>query len=151
MMNELTILLNQPGHKELKDYLMGLPGILDVHIQNEEYLEIYIKFDSNLITPKILKTEVRLFLDTFFQPSMVAFDKHSKSPTLKYDIVISHLCCEYCFYGMIEDLFDRNGIEKVFSDWCLDAEKENVILHVFYNPEDVTDEDLKILEVQFNS
>ena len=52
-MSELTIIIDNWGHKELKEYLMSLNGILDVIIKNEEQLEIHIKYNPNLITPSL--------------------------------------------------------------------------------------------------
>ncbi len=54
-MSELTIIIDNWGHKELKEYLISLKGILDVEIKNDEHLDIYLKYDSSLITPKIIK------------------------------------------------------------------------------------------------
>ena len=34
-MSELTIVIDNWGHKELKKYLMSLKGILDVEIKND--------------------------------------------------------------------------------------------------------------------
>ena len=56
-MAELTIVIDNLGHKELKEYLMSLNGILEVKIKNDEQLDIYLKYNSNLITPKIIKME----------------------------------------------------------------------------------------------
>ena len=55
-MAELTIILDNWGHKELKEYLMSLNGILDVKLKNEESLEIYIKYNTNLTNLKNNKT-----------------------------------------------------------------------------------------------
>lgn len=54
-MDELTIVIDHWSHKELEEYLMSLNGILDVKIKNDEKLEIYLKYDSTLITSKIIK------------------------------------------------------------------------------------------------
>lgn len=62
-MAELTMDIDHLGHKELKEYLLSLDGILDVKIKNFECLEIYLKYNSDLITPRMIKTEILLFLD----------------------------------------------------------------------------------------
>ena len=49
-MSEITIIIDNWGHEELKEYLMSLKGILDVEIKNDEQLDIYLKYDSSLIT-----------------------------------------------------------------------------------------------------
>ena len=62
-MSKLTIIIDNWGHKELRDYLISLNGIIDVIIKNEEQLEIHIKYNSNLITEKIIQAEILLFLE----------------------------------------------------------------------------------------
>ena len=36
-MSEITIIIDNWGHEELKEYLMSLKGILDVEIKNVEH------------------------------------------------------------------------------------------------------------------
>ena len=48
-MEELTIVIDDFGHKELKDYLLSLNGIEDVNINDEKELYIYVKYNSSLI------------------------------------------------------------------------------------------------------
>jgi len=115
-MSELTIIIDNWGHKELKEFLMSLNGILDVIIKNEEQLEIHIKYNPNLITSKIIRIEILLFLDILKIPSILAFDKHSTIETSEYKIIRNGICCEYCFKGAIDDLFEIDGIEKVESN-----------------------------------
>lgn len=83
-MSELNIIIDNFGHKELKEYLMSLNGIFDVKITNDEYLDIYLKYDSSLITLNIIKIEIFNFLDIMKNPSMIAFNKYSKCKTLNY-------------------------------------------------------------------
>ena len=130
-MSKLTIIIDHWGHKELKDYLSSLKGILEVIIHHENQLEIYIKYDSNLITPKIIKIEILLFLNILKVPSILSFDKHSSTKTLEYKIIKKDVCCEYCFKGAIDDLFEIDGIEKVdsnFSEENCYKNQENIII-----------------------
>ena len=112
-MSEITIIIDNWGHEELKEYLMSLKGILDVEIKNDEQLDIYLKYDSSLITPKIIKMEITLFLNITKIPSILSFDKYPKFKTSNYTIIRDDLCCEYCYKGAIEDLFEIEGIETV--------------------------------------
>lgn len=41
-MSELTIVIDNWKHNELKECLMSLKGILDVEIKNDEQLDIYL-------------------------------------------------------------------------------------------------------------
>lgn len=67
--------------------------------------EIYVEYYSSVISLKLLKMEILLYLDIGKVPSIIAFDKHDVSNLNKYTIVIKDLCCEYCLKGMIENLF----------------------------------------------
>ena len=60
---ELTIVMGSWEHKELKDYLMSLTGVSEVIVENEQELKIYMKYNLELITPKIIKMEIGLFLN----------------------------------------------------------------------------------------
>ena len=112
-MSELTIVIDNWGHKELKEYLMSLKGILDVEIKNDEQLDIYLKYDSSLITSKIIKMEITLFLNITKISSLLSFNKYPKFETSNYTITRDNLCCEYCYKSAIDDLFKIEGIEMV--------------------------------------
>ena len=146
-MKELTIVLDSFGHKELKDYLNSLNGILEVVIKNEKNLEIYVKYNPKLITSKILKDEIYLFLDILKVPSMIAFDKHAGQESRKYLLDNEKIhCCEYCLKGTIEDLFETNGIEKVECNYFTEdnpCKFNESIIEVSYNSDIIDEEDIK--------
>ncbi len=154
-MNELTMVIDSFGHQELEEYLKSLKGISHVIIKNEEYIEIYLKYNSNLITPKIIKMEILLFLDILKIPSMLAFDKHPKIETNNYIIIRDDFCCEYCFKSSIEDLFEIEGIEKVesnFNGYSLTKADENgkIIINIKYNPNLINAEAIKQIDLNLD-
>ena len=147
-MSELNIIIDNFGHKELKEYLMSLNGIFDVKITNDEYLDIYLKYDSSLITLNIIKMEIFNFLDIMKNPSMIAFNKYSKCKKLNYIIIRDKICCEYCFKGAIDDLFNIEGIEEVNSNYL--EKKENIIIDIKYNPNIISEEEIRKKELKLN-
>lgn len=156
-MRELTIIIDNYDHKDLKEYLMSLNGILEVIIKNKEQLEIYIKYNSNLITPKIIKLEILLFLNILKTPSILAFDKHPTIETDEYKIIRNDICCEYCFKSAIEDLFEIDGIEKVESNFNEENfyqnnydKRENIIISIKYNPNLINTDNLIQIELKLN-
>lgn len=155
-MSELTIVIDNWGHEELKEYLMSLKGILDVEIKNDEELEIYLKYDSSLITSKIIKMEIKLFLNIVKIPSLLFFDKYPKFETYNYSITRDNLCCEYCYKGAIEDLFEIEGIEIVEGNFNEDylfqkyEEREKIIINIKYNPNLINTEEMKQIELKLN-
>ncbi len=155
-MSELTLIIDNWGHDELKQYLMSLNGILDVEIKNDEQLYIYLKYDSSLTSPKIIKMEILYFLDVRKFPCLYSFDKHPKSNTSDYTIIRDDLCCEYCYMGAIEDLFEIEGIEKVESNFYEDYlhkkydEREKIKINIKYNPNFISTEEMKQIELKLN-
>ncbi len=162
-MSEITIIIDNWGHEELKEYLMSLKGILDVEIKNveheiksDEQLDIYLKYDSSLITPKIIKMEITLFLNITKIPSILSFDKYPKFKTSNYTIIRDDLCCEYCYKGAIEDLFEIEGIETVKGNFNADylfkkyEEREKITINIEYNPNLLKAEDMKQIELKLN-
>lgn len=156
-MGELTIIIDSWGHDELKEYLMSLNGILDVFITSENQLEIYIKYNPNLITTKIIKLEILLFLSLLKIPSILAFDKHSTVLTSEYLIIKDDICCSYCFKGAIDDLFEIEGIEKVETNFSEEKchhsnynKREKFIINIKYNPDLISAKEMKTIELKLN-
>ena len=154
-MSELTIVIEDYGDKELKSYLMLLNGIRDVLIDYGKVLKIYIKYDANLISMKVIKMEILLFLNLLKVPSILAFDKHAKEETLVYKIVRKDVCCEYCFRGEIEELFEIPGIEKVESNfngvyYNEDDSQSDIVIEISYNPKLISLERMKQIELELD-
>ena len=155
-MAELTLIINDWGHRELKDYLLSLNGVLEVIINDEKQLVIYIKYNPNLIGAKVLKMEILLFLDIKKYPVFFAFDRHPSFETLEYKIERKDICCEYCFTGAIDELFEIDGIEKVNSNFYEEYflkrydERDAVIIDIKYNPKKISLKELKQIEENLN-
>lgn len=156
-MNELTIVIDHLGDDELKDYLMSLKGILQVIVKKDERLKIYIKYNSDLITLKIIKMEILLFLDIIKIPSIIAFDKHTTVKTSDYEISRCDICCEYCLKGAIEELFEIAGIEKVETNFYKNNyyqkkkdERDNVLINIKYNPTLISNHEMEQIELKLN-
>lgn len=148
-MKELTITFDDLWlDKELKEYLSTLKGIHNVEI-DLKYESITIRYNSELISIKIIKLEILTFMDVLKTPSVISFNKHSNKILTKTTIVIKDLCCEYCLKGMIEELLLINGIEKVDTNFDY-INKKDVPLHIEYDKELISKEDIKILEDKFN-
>ena len=148
-MNELTIRFDNAWVSEpIKEYLSSLKGVLQVDIKSDKE-EIYIKYDLNLTSIKILKLEMLTFMNVDI-PSIIAFNKHSKTDTTKTTITIKDLCCEYCLKGMIEELLDMDGIESTYSDFNFNN-KDNITINITYDNKLITKEQINNIETKFNS
>lgn len=148
-MNELTITFDNVWVSEpIKEYLSSLKGVLQVDIKSDKE-EIYIKYDLNLTSIKILKLEMLTFMNVDI-PSIIAFNKHSKTDTTKTTITIKDLRCEYCLKGMIEELLDMDGIESTYSDFNFNN-KDNITINITYDNKLITKEQINNIETKFNS
>ena len=152
-MSQLNIVIDSWEIKGLKEYLRALNGIQDIVVKSEKYLDIYLKYDSKLITPAIIKKEILLYLDIKV-PSFISFNKYAKIKTKNYTIVRNDICCEYCFKNAIEELMEIDGIEKVKSNYMDDyflkksAEREKMTINIEYNPKII--DTLKMKQIELN-
>lgn len=136
-------------NNDLINYLSTLDGVTFSKVDNENN-EIYVEYDSSIISLKLLKMEILLYLDITKIPSIVSFDKHSNGNNIKEDkIIIKDLCCEYCLNGMIEDLLEINGIERAYTDFDY-MNKFNVNIFITYNIKLIEDDTLNELKERFN-
>ena len=166
-MDKLTLKIEYTDflNNDLENYLKDLNGVKIIKINNDKN-EIYVEYDSNIISLRLLKREILLYLDLVKIPSIVAFNKNFKNGIRKDCILIKDLCCEYCLNGMIEELLeidgiestkeekDENikidGIESAYTDFDYNN-KFNVNIFITYNDEIIGKEKINELKEQFNS
>jgi len=134
-MSELTFKIEYLNmlDKELENYICSLDGVIEVKT-NTDKDEVYIKYDSKLISIKLLVMEVKLFLSLTKTPSIISFDKHSKQNSTKTSLYISDGCCEYCVKGFIEKLILIDGIERATADYE-DYDFFNISIELSYDNE----------------
>ena len=150
-MNKLTMNIEYSDflNKDLVNYLLSLQGVTNANLNIDNNV-ISVEYDSSIISLKVLKTEILLYLDIVKIPSIISFDKHSKNNIKKDVIVIKDLCCEYCLKGMIDDLFNIDGIESAYSDFDY-VNKYNLNIFITYNEKLINKKKILELEDQFNS
>ena len=73
--------------ENLNKYLTSLKGVNLVKIDKNNF-DIYIEYNSNIISLKILKYEILYCLNLLRIPSIIGFDKHSTCMISKKKIVI---------------------------------------------------------------
>ena len=73
---------------------------------------------------------------------------------MKY--LINDLCCEYCYKGAIDDLFEIEGIEMVKGNFNEDylfkkyEDREKIIINIKYDPNLISTEEMKQIELKLN-
>ena len=145
--NDLENYLKEEDLEQLQE--KDLNGVKIIKINNDKN-EIYVEYDSNIISLRLLKREILLYLDLVKIPSIVAFNKNFKNGIRKDCILIKDLCCEYCLNGMIEELLEIDGIESAYTDFDYNN-KFNVNIFITYNDEIIGKEKINELKEQFNS
>lgn len=151
MMKEITIKFDNYiyNDSEIEKYLTSLKGILEVKSTSKEET-IYIKYDSNKISLKVLKLEVLAFLNLLKFPAIIAFNKHSKNKTIKRTLTIKYPCCEYCLNNMIEELFLLDGIASAFIDDYIYI-NESVKLFIEYDNTLINEKEITNIEIKLNN
>ena len=76
-------------NNDLINYLSLLDGVIRAEI-NDVNNEIYVEYNSSIISLKLLKMEILFYLDIKF-PSIVSFDKYASSDFKKDKITIKDL------------------------------------------------------------
>ena len=135
--------------EDLNKYLTSLKGVNLVKIDKNN-LDIYIEYNSNIISLKILKYEILYCLNLLRIPSIIGFDKHSTCKVSKKNIVIKDLCCEYCLECIIEDLLEIEGIISAYTDFDY-TNKCNVNIFVTYDSKLINNDILEEIERKFNN
>ena len=126
---------------ELKEYLLTQNGVVSVDFTlNDLMTEANIEFSEGT-NPIIIMKHIELF-QKYKYPCLFEFDKGNKGnfKTLKY--VVDEICCEYCFHGLIMDLFENEKIKSVTSNFDLAKRTINteiIVEYKDYNEQEVVD------------
>lgn len=135
--------------KGLEEYLLTINGIKQAKINNKKE-DIYIEYNPNIISLKVLKLEVLIYLDILKIPSILSFNKHLDNNLEEYKIIIKDLCCEYCLKGMIEELLETNGINSAYSVYDYINDK-NVPIFITYDKKILNKNTLEEISKKFNT
>lgn len=149
-MKKFKLKLDSTINSELHDYLLQLTGINEVKIDKLDN-SIYVLYSEDIIPLKILKLEIKAFLeiDNNF-PNFLSFDKYSDNILENEIIIINDLCCEYCLKGMIEDLFDTDGIDTAYTNYDY-HDKHDVKIFIKYDNQIINKTEIDKIKTKFNS
>lgn len=117
---------------EIKEYLETQEGINKVEIKNKDLTEeINIEYDKRT-TSKIILKYIELFNGNNFV-ELLGFDKETKGEynTLKYNI--EDMCCEYCYKGLVQDLYNNKYIKSVKSNFDFNKPAYNINFEIEYD------------------
>ena len=136
----MEIKLDGIVNPELRDFLLIQEGITNVEINYDDYfVKLNIKLNEKT-NPNIVMKYIELFEESKYS-NLVEFNKEyeGKIKTLKY--IIDDMCCEYCYMGLVMDLFENDKIKSVKSNFDFNKPAFNVEFLIEYS-EDYNEQEL---------
>lgn len=141
----MRLLIDSTFDKELDEYLLSQDGINEVEIKNIDFLtELTIKIDNSINEDIVLKF-INLFDDNKI-PSLVEFDKDVSYDTKILKHTIKDMCCEYCYKGLIEELYEQDYIKSAKSNFDFNASAYDIEFTIEYDSKYKEDEINKLLK-----
>lgn len=145
----MEIKLDGTINPELKDFLLSQEGIINVEINYDDYfIKLNIKFNKKT-NPNIVMKYIELF-EKHKYSNLVEFNKEyeGKIKTLKY--IIDDMCCEYCYMGLVMDLFENDKIKSVKSNFDFNKPAFNIEFLIEYNENYSEQELIKYIKEKYN-
>lgn len=134
--------------EELEKYLLMQNGINEVKIAFENSCcEITVTHDKKT-TPEIIMKHINLFEKNKW-PIILSFDKGQKENSKTFKHIVADLCCEYCYKGLVQDLFDNENIISVQSNFDF-HETYNIEFTIGYKDNYTTEEILEYIKEKAN-
>ena len=145
----MEIKLDGTINPELKDFLLSQEGIINVEINYDDYfIKLNIKFNEKT-NPNIVMKYIELF-EKHKYSNLVEFNKEyeGKIKTLKY--IIDDMCCEYCYMGLVMNLFENDRIKSVRSNFDFNKPAFNIEFLIEYNENYSEQELIKYIKEKYN-
>ena len=133
---------------ELKEFLLTQDGITDVELNYDgDFIELDIKFNDET-SPNIIMKYIEMFGKYQFS-NLFEFNKDYKGKTKILKYIVDDMCCEYCYMGLVMDLFENDKIKSVKSNFDFDKPAFNIEFTIEY-AEGYKEEDLiKYIEEKY--
>ncbi len=145
----MKLILDDVMEEEIIDFLMDLDGVIEVKKDSLDYITTLDIKHNNNISPKTILKSIYVFQQTKY-PSILGFDKGSefKSSSLKY--TVDDMCCDYCYKGLVQDLFDNDYIKSVKSDFTFGCSMYKVKFDIEYDTSISEETIIKYIKEQYN-
>lgn len=134
---------------ELRDFLLSQEGITNVEINYDDYfIKLNIKLNEKT-SPNIVMKYIELF-EKYKYSNLVEFNKEYKGKikTIKY--VIDDMCCEYCYMGLIMDLFENDRIKSVKSNFDFNKTAIKIEFVIEYDEKYKEEDLIKYIKEKYN-
>jgi copper chaperone CopZ len=141
----MRLLIDSTFDKGLDEYLLSQDGINEVEIKNIDFLtELTIKIDNSINEDIVLKF-INLFDDNKI-PSLVEFDKDVTYQIKELKYTIKDMCCEYCYKGLVEELYEQKYIKSVKSNFDFNVSAYDIEFIIEYDSKYNEEEIIKLLK-----
>ena len=145
----MKIKLDGTINPELKDFLLSQEGIINVEINYDDYfIKLNIKFNEKTNSNIVMKY-IELF-EKYKYSNLVEFNKEyeGKIKILKY--IIDDMCCEYCYMGLVMDLFENDKIKSVKSNFDFKMPAFNIEFTIEYDEKYKEEDLIKYIKEKYN-
>lgn len=130
---------------ELIEYLKGLDGIDSISFNYDGVCPVIdVKYDDTKINYKMIFYETCAFCEEPYDGSILSFDQHLGKEANMYELNLDGLICDFCYRGVIRELFSTNGIISIVNSYCDFWEKspEKVRIKLYYDDKIISKEKL---------
>ena len=128
----MKLVLDDFISEELKEYLLTQIGIIAVEFNKKDYLTILdIKYNAKT-TPNIIMKYIELFQKNKYS-ILFEFDKETIGTFKILNYTIDDMCCDYCYRGLVMDLFDNENIKSVKSNFDYNMPAFNIEFIIEYD------------------
>ena len=136
----MKLILDDSISEELKDYLLTQEGIISVAFNRKDFLTVLDIKHNEKTTPYIIMKYIELFQDNKYS-ILFEFDKEllGSFKILKY--TVEDMCCEYCYRDLVMDLYEKEKVKSVKSNFDYKMPAFNIEFVIEYD-EKYTEEEL---------
>ena len=145
----MEIKLDGTINPKLKDFLLSQEGIINVEINYDDYfIKLNIKFNEKT-NPNIVMKYIELF-EKYKYSNLVEFNKEYQGKTKILKYIVDDMCCEYCYMGLVMDLFENDKIKSVKSNFDFNKPAFNIEFLIEYNENYSEQELIKYIKEKYN-
>ena len=134
---------------ELKEFLLTQEGITSVEFQDKDYLTILNIEHNEKTTPAIIMKYIEIFQDNKYS-ILFEFDKGTAGNFKKLKYTIDDMCCEYCYRGLVMDLFENENIKSVKSNFDYDKPAFNIEFTIEFDDKYKKEELIEYIRKSYN-
>ena len=145
----MKLILDDNITKELTEYLLTLEGIISVNPSEKNNLTVLDIKHNEKTTPDIIMKYIELFQKNKYS-ILFEFDKETVGnyKVLKY--TVDDMCCDYCYRGLVMDLYENKNIKSVKSNYEYNRPAYNIEFTIEYDDNYKEDELIKYIKEKYN-